>query len=116
MLDVDSSRFMSLGSTAPQLASLWSTPTTSSLGLLPKARRRMDRLPLSLNRHRPPWASGKLKAAHRCLDVRPSPKVPSRALMPANMNFRKGAKIGQRQVDLANQLFAAGVFSSVSAI
>jgi hypothetical protein len=116
MLDVDSSRFMSLGSTAPQLASLWSTPTTSSLGLLPKARRRMDRLPLSLNRHRPPWASGKLKAAHRGLDVRPFPESAVQGPCLAHMNFRKGAKIGQRQVDLANQLFAAGVFSSVSAI
>jgi len=32
--------------------------------------------------------------------------------MPAHMNFSKGAKIGQRQVDLAAKLFKVGVFSS----
>ena len=32
--------------------------------------------------------------------------------MPAHMNFSKGAKIGQRQVDLAAKLFRAGVLSS----
>jgi hypothetical protein len=29
--------------------------------------------------------------------------------MPHSLNIRKGAKIGQRQVDLANKLLAVGV-------
>ena len=32
-------------------------------------------------------------------------------LMPASMNLRKGRKIGQRQVDLANKLQAAGILT-----
>ena len=34
-------------------------------------------------------------------------------LMPASLNFRKGAKIGQRQIDLANKLHAAGLLSDM---
>jgi hypothetical protein len=33
-------------------------------------------------------------------------------LMPHSLNLRKGAKIGQRQVDLANKLLQAGMISS----
>jgi hypothetical protein len=33
-------------------------------------------------------------------------------LMPQSLNLRKGAKIGQRQVDLANKLLQAGMISS----
>ena len=32
--------------------------------------------------------------------------------MPAHINFSKGTRIGQRQVDLANKLCGAGVHSS----
>ena len=32
-------------------------------------------------------------------------------LMPHSLNLRKGAKVGQRQVDLANKLVAAGVLT-----
>ena len=32
-------------------------------------------------------------------------------LMPHSLNLRKGAKVGQRQVDLANKLLAAGVLT-----
>lgn len=33
-------------------------------------------------------------------------------LMPHSLNIRKGAKIGQRQVDLARKLHAAGMLSA----
>jgi hypothetical protein len=33
-------------------------------------------------------------------------------LMPHSLNIRKGAKVGQRQMDLANKLLAAGMLSS----
>ena len=31
--------------------------------------------------------------------------------MPHSLNIRKGAKVGQRQLDLANKLLAAGVLT-----
>jgi hypothetical protein len=34
-------------------------------------------------------------------------------LMPHSLNIRKGAKIGQRQIDLANKLHAAGLLSDM---
>jgi hypothetical protein len=34
-------------------------------------------------------------------------------LMPHSLNLRKGAKIGQRQIDLANKLHAAGLLSDL---
>jgi hypothetical protein len=34
-------------------------------------------------------------------------------LMPHSLNIRKGAKVGQRQIDLANKLQAAGLLSEV---
>jgi hypothetical protein len=34
-------------------------------------------------------------------------------LMPHSLNIRKGAKVGQRQVDLANKLHAAGLLSEL---
>jgi hypothetical protein len=34
-------------------------------------------------------------------------------LMPNSLNLRKGAKVGQRQVDLANKLHAAGLLSEM---
>jgi hypothetical protein len=34
-------------------------------------------------------------------------------LMPHSLNIRKGAKIGQRQIDLANKLLAAGLLSEM---
>ena len=34
-------------------------------------------------------------------------------LMPNSLNLRKGAKIGQRQIDLANKLHAAGLLSDM---
>ena len=34
-------------------------------------------------------------------------------LMPQSVNSRKGAKIGQRQIDLANKLHAAGLLSDM---
>lgn len=34
-------------------------------------------------------------------------------LMPHSLNLRKGAKIGQRQIDLANKLHAAGLLSAM---
>jgi hypothetical protein len=34
-------------------------------------------------------------------------------LMPHSLNLRKGAKIGQRQIDLANKLQAAGLLSEM---
>jgi 5-methylcytosine-specific restriction endonuclease McrA len=33
-------------------------------------------------------------------------------LMPNSLNLRKGSKIGQRQIDLANKLLQAGLLSS----
>ena len=32
--------------------------------------------------------------------------------MPHSLNIRKGAKIGQRQIDLANKLQAAGLLTA----
>jgi hypothetical protein len=32
--------------------------------------------------------------------------------MPNSLNLRKGSKIGQRQIDLANKLLQAGLLSS----
>jgi hypothetical protein len=34
-------------------------------------------------------------------------------LMPHSLNIRKGAKIGLRQIDLANKLHAAGLLSDM---
>jgi len=33
-------------------------------------------------------------------------------LMPATLNYRKGRKVGQRQVDLANKLHVASALSA----
>jgi hypothetical protein len=37
-------------------------------------------------------------------------------LMPHSLNIRKGAKIGQRQVDLANKLQQAGLLSEMDRV
>jgi len=40
-------------------------------------------------------------------------KVPANLeLMPHSLNIRKGAKVGQRQIDLANKLQAAGILTA----
>jgi hypothetical protein len=36
--------------------------------------------------------------------------------MPNSLNLRKGSKIGQRQIDLANKLHAAGILSEMDRI
>ena len=61
-----------------------------------------------------PYAGEKLTVDHiipravtPCLDH----VLANLELMPHSLNVRKGAKIGQRQIDLANKLLAAGLLS-----
>ena len=62
-----------------------------------------------------PYTGQKLTVDHiipRALAPQLDTLLANLEFMPAHMNFSKGAKIGQRQVDLANKLFEAGVLSS----
>jgi uncharacterized alpha-E superfamily protein len=61
-----------------------------------------------------PYAGEKLTVDHiipravtPCLDH----VLANLELMPHSLNARKGAKISQRQIDLANKLLAAGLLS-----
>ena len=65
---------------------------------------------------RGPYAGEKLTVDHiipravtRSLDL----VLANLELMPHSLNIRKGAKIGQRQIDLANKLRAAGLLSDM---
>jgi hypothetical protein len=42
--------------------------------------------------------------------------LPNLELMPHSLNIRKAAKVGQRQVDLANKLHQAGLLSEMDRV
>jgi hypothetical protein len=64
---------------------------------------------------RGPYAGDKLHVDH-IIPRTVSPKLDlvlaNLELMPATVNYRKGRKVGQRQVDLANKLYAASALSA----
>ncbi len=65
--------------------------------------------------NRGPYAGEKLTVDHiipRAVAPALDKVLANLELMPHSLNIRKGAKIGQRQVDLANKLLAAGVLTS----
>ena len=63
---------------------------------------------------RGPYAGEKLTVDHiipRAVAPSLDKLLANLELMPNSLNIRKSAKIGQRQVDLANKLLAAGVLT-----
>lgn len=63
---------------------------------------------------RGPYAGEKLTVDHiipRAVAPSLDKVIANLELMPHSLNMRKGAKVGQRQVDLANKLLAAGVLT-----
>jgi hypothetical protein len=65
---------------------------------------------------RGPYAGEKLTVDHiipRAVTPSLDVVLANLELMPASLNLRKGAKIGQRQIDLANKLHAAGLLSDM---
>jgi hypothetical protein len=64
---------------------------------------------------RGPYAGEKLHVDHiipRAVSPRLDLVLANLELMPHSLNIRKGAKVGQRQIDLANKLRAAGLLSA----
>ena len=64
---------------------------------------------------RGPYAGEKLTVDHiipRAVAPSLDKVLANLELMPHSLNLRKGAKVGQRQVDLANKLLAAGVLTA----
>lgn len=64
---------------------------------------------------RGPYAGEKLTVDHiipRAVAPTLDKVLANLELMPHSLNIRKGAKIGQRQVDLANKLQAAGILTA----
>ena len=61
---------------------------------------------------RGPYAGEKLTVDHiipRAVAPTLDKVLANLELMPHSLNIRKGAKVGQRQIDLANKLMQAGV-------
>jgi hypothetical protein len=64
---------------------------------------------------RGPYAGEKLTVDHiipRAVAPTLDKVLTNLELMPHSLNIRKGAKVGQRQIDLANKLLQAGLLTS----